>query len=174
MAVKKTETTTVKKPTISELEQDSRYVTKSEFREMIPHQGLSEATIYNRLRGVGKNGKPTKSRLEGVQASDGSWWVDLEGASVKRLLKAEKEGDWKTETSNRAKGATPAELREMVSKDDEKIKSLELVNEGLRAENSKIKDLEAEIENLQEELKETKEELIRSKAVLEYLKSQGK
>lgn len=169
MAVKKTETTTVKKPTISELEQDSRYVTKSEFREMIPHQGLSEATIYNRLRGVGKNGKPTKSRLEGVQAGDRSWWVDLEGEEVKKLLKQEEA--WKTPMNEAAdatihirKGMTPAELREMLSKAIEKLVDQERENESL---NNRLNEAQEENEALKEEMEIVK---MQNKASNEALK----
>ncbi len=154
--------------TVEELKASPRFVKTSEFHEMVKHQ-VSVATIYNRVRGTGKNGKPTKSRLEGVQAGDRSWWVDLEGEEVKKLLKQEEA--WKTPMNEAAdatihirKGMTPAELREMLSKAIEKLVDLERENESL---NRKLTEAQEETEALKEEMEIVK---MQNKASNEALK----
>lgn len=143
----------MKKPmTVEELKASPRFVKTSVFHEMVKHQ-VSVATIYNRVRGTGKDGKPTRERLEGLQAEDRSWWIDLEGEEVKKLLKQEEA--WKTPMNEAAddtihirKGMTPAELREMLSKAIEKLVDLERENEAL---NRKLTEAQEETEALKEE-----------------------
>ena len=139
--------------TVEELKASPRFVKTSVFHEMVKHQ-VSVATIYNRVRGKGKDGKPTRERLEGVQAGDRSWWIDLEGEEVKKLLKQEEA--WKTPMNESAdatihirKGMTPAELREMLSKAIEKLVDQERENESL---NSKLNEAQEENEALKEEM----------------------
>lgn len=139
--------------TVEELKASPRFVKTSEFHEMVKHQ-VSNATIYNRVRGTGKDGKPTRERLEGVQAGDRSWWIDLEGEEVKKLLKQEEA--WKTPMNEAAdatihirKGMTPAELREMLSKAIEKLVDQERENESL---NHKLNEAHEENEALKEEM----------------------
>lgn len=139
--------------TVEELKASPRFVKTSEFHEMVKHQ-VSVATIYNRVRGKGKDGKPTRERLEGVQAEDRSWWIDLEGEEVKKLLKQEEA--WKTpmneaadDTIHLRKGMTPAELREMLSKAIEKLVDQERENEALTR---KLNEAQEENEALKEEM----------------------
>ena len=167
-----------KPKTVEELEASERYVKVSEFHRL---SGLSSATIYNRLRGTGKNGRPTQKRLEGVQADNTSWWVDLEGASVKEALKEaenQTEGD---STKRKTRGATPAELREMVAELEEAQESLKARNDELEVEladtKSRVAELESELEqkrtdcdSLQEELDLNKRELDDTKTDLKVFK----
>lgn len=149
----------MKKPmTVEELKASPRFVKTSVFHEMVKHQ-VSNATIYNRVRGTGKDGKPTRERLEGLQAEDRSWWIDLEGEEVKKLLKQEEA--WKTPMNEAAdatihirKGMTPAELREMLSKAIEKL--VDFGKEKDRLEQS-LEDKTTEIDSLRKELEETKD-----------------
>lgn len=144
----------MKKPmTVEELKASPRFVKTSVFHEMVKHQ-VSNATIYNRVRGTGKDGKPTRERLEGLQAEDRSWWIDLEGEEVKKLLKQEEA--WKTPMNEAAdatihirKGMTPAELREMLSKAIEKLVDQERENESL---NRKLTEAQEEADALKEEM----------------------
>lgn len=143
-----------KKPmTVEELKASPRFVKTSEFHEMVKHQ-VSVATIYNRVRGKGKDGKPTQKRLEGLQAEDRSWWIDLEGEEVKKLLKQEEA--WKTPMNEASdatihirKGMTPAELREMLGKAIEKLVDQERENEALTR---KLNEAQEENEALKEEM----------------------
>ena len=153
--------------TVEELKASPRFVKTSEFHEMVKHQ-VSVATIYNRVRGKGKDGKPTRERLEGVQAEDRSWWIDLEGEEVKKLLKQEEA--WKTpmneaadDTIHLRKGMTPAELREMLSKAIEKLVDLERENEALKEEMEIVK-MQTKASN--EAMKETQRQLDETKTQL--------
>lgn len=151
--VEKTETS---KPTVEELKKDPKFVRKSRFRDMVRHQ-ISDATIYNRLRGVGKSGKPTRQKLEGVQAEDGSWWVNIESKEAAYLIRQEKDflslpttqAAVDARSDRKLKGLTPAELRA----------SLKAADDDLVEKKRELDDVKQELEAVRQELAETQEKL---------------
>lgn len=169
--VEKTETT---KPTVEELKKDPKFVRKSEFRTMVRHQ-ISDATIYNRLRGVGKSGKPTRQKLEGVQAEDGSWWVNIESKDAAALIKQEKDflslpttqAAIDARSDRKLKGLTPAELRaSLKAADDDLVEKKRELAELEKAKDAEIEALKEEINAVKQELAETQEKL--EKKTTEY------
>lgn len=169
--VEKTETT---KPSVEELKKDPKFVRKSEFRTMVRHQ-ISDATIYNRLRGVGKSGKPTRQKLEGVQAEDGSWWVNIESKEAAALIKQEKDflslpttqAAIDARSDRKLKGLTPAELRaSLKAADDELVEKKRELAELKRAKDEELEAVRQELEAVKQELAETQEKL--DKKATEY------
>lgn len=169
--VEKTETP---KPTVEELKKDPRFVKKSEFRDMVRHQ-ISDATIYSRLRGTGKNGKPTRKRLEGVQAEDGSWWVNIESKDAAALIKQEKDflalpttqAAIDARSDRKLKGLTPAELRaSLKAADDDLVEKKRELAELEKAKDEELEAVRQELEAVKQELAETQEKL--DKKTTEY------
>lgn len=169
--VEKTETT---KPSVEELKKNPQFVRKSEFRDMVRHQ-ISDATIYNRLRGVGKSGKPTRQKLEGVQAEDGSWWVNIESKEAAALIKQEKDflslpttqAAIDARSDRKLKGLTPAELRaSLKAADDDLVEKKRELAELEKAKDAEIEALNEEINAVKQELAETQEKL--DKKTTEY------
>ncbi|RYQ57731.1 hypothetical protein PG1550B_1654, partial [Bifidobacterium pseudolongum subsp. globosum] len=147
---------------------------KSEFRTMVRHQ-ISDATIYNRLRGVGKSGKPTRQKLEGVQAEDGSWWVNIESKDAAALIKQEKDflslpttqAAIDARSDRKLKGLTPAELRaSLKAADDDLVEKKRELAELEKAKGAEIEALKEEINAVKQELAETQEKL--EKKTTEY------
>ena len=162
--VEKTETT---KPTVEELKKNPQFVRKSEFRDMVRHQ-ISDATIYNRLRGVGKSGKPTRQKLEGVQAEDGSWWVNIESEEAAYLIKQEKDflslpttqAAIDARSDRKLKGLTPAELRaSLKAADDDLVEKKRELDDVKRAKEEELEAVKQELEAVKQELAETQEKL---------------
>lgn len=169
--VEKTETP---KPTVEELKKDPRFVRKSVFRDMVRHQ-ISDATIYNRLRGVGKSGKPTRQKLEGVQAEDGSWWVNIESKEAAALIKQEKDflslpttqAAIDARSDRKLKGLTPAELRaSLKAADDDLVEKKRELAEMEKAKDEELEAVRQELEAVKQELAETQEKL--DKKTTEY------
>lgn len=162
--VEKTETS---KPTVEELKKDPKFVRKSRFRDMVRHQ-ISDATIYNRLRGVGKSGKPTRQKLEGVQAEDGSWWVNIESKEAAYLIRQEKDflslpttqAAVDARSDRKLKGLTPAELRaSLKAADDDLVEKKRELDAVKRAKEEELEAVKQELEAVRQELAETQEKL---------------